>query len=119
VFRWTCGDDTRVLYYTLRTRLRVQRAPGIPHALSGRKVFQSSGASRRGAFRRLCIYRHCEERLVRRSSTSEGGSDEAIQLSFLPPYGLLRFARNDDWGGGLLRGAKDFTFVRIYAANSC
>jgi hypothetical protein len=25
--------------------------------------------------------RHCEERLVRRSSTSEGGSDEAIQLS--------------------------------------
>ena len=23
--------------------------------------------------------RHCEERLVRRSSTSEGGSDEAIQ----------------------------------------
>jgi hypothetical protein len=25
------------------------------------------------------IRRHCEERLVRRSSTSEGGSDEAIQ----------------------------------------
>jgi hypothetical protein len=24
------------------------------------------------------VFRHCEERLVRRSSTSEGGSDEAI-----------------------------------------
>jgi hypothetical protein len=31
----------------------------------------------------LCLntlFRHCEERLVRRSSQSEGGSDEAIQL---------------------------------------
>src|SRR5258707_14847902 len=28
---------------------------------------------------RIC--RHCEERLVRRSSTSEGGSDEAIHLN--------------------------------------
>jgi hypothetical protein len=25
-------------YYTSRTRLRVQRAPGIPHALFGRKI---------------------------------------------------------------------------------
>ena len=37
--------------------------------------------------------RHCEKRLVRRSSTSEGGSDEAIQLS-------IRGAKS-----GLLRGA--------------
>jgi hypothetical protein len=36
--------------------------------------------------------RHCEERLVRRSSTTEGGSDEAIHLSALPHYGLLRGA---------------------------
>jgi hypothetical protein len=37
--------------------------------------------------------RHCEERLVRRSSTSEGGSDEAIH-SFTSGlnYGLLRGA---------------------------
>jgi len=33
VFRCDRGDDTRVLPTTLRTRLRVQRAPGIPHAL--------------------------------------------------------------------------------------
>jgi hypothetical protein len=30
---------------------------------------------------------------------ARSGSDEAIQLSCLPHYGLLRFARND--GGGL------------------
>ena len=34
---------------------------------------------------------NCEERLVRRSSTSEGGSDEAIH-SFLLLHGLLRGA---------------------------
>jgi hypothetical protein len=32
VFRWTCGDYTRVLS-TLHARLRVQRAPGFPCAL--------------------------------------------------------------------------------------
>ena len=32
-----------------------------------------------------CFCRHCEERLVRRSSTSEGGSDEAIHLATLTP----------------------------------
>src|SRR5712692_8478705 len=36
--------------------------------------------------------RHCEERLVRRSSTSEGGSDEAIHSFFAPRDGLLRGA---------------------------
>ena len=30
-------------FYTLRTRLRVQRAPGIPHALLGRKMQQQLG----------------------------------------------------------------------------
>src|SRR5260370_5102100 len=34
--------------------------------------------------------RHCEERLVRRSSTSDGGSDEAIHSFFLGRRGLLR-----------------------------
>ena len=43
MFRWTCGDDTRVRYHTLRTRLRVQRAPGIPHALVGRKIHAQLG----------------------------------------------------------------------------
>jgi hypothetical protein len=41
------------------------------------------------------VPRHCEERLVRRSSTSEGGSDEAIHSSFTRRDGLLRCARND------------------------
>jgi hypothetical protein len=33
--------------------------------------------------RGFMFWRHCEERLVRRSSTSEGGSDEAIHSYFL------------------------------------
>src|ERR1700738_3393587 len=52
-------------------------------------------------------YRHCEERPVRRSSMSEGGSDEAIQLSLVPRWIASRslssgahsrdpLARNDD-----------------------
>jgi len=35
-------------HHTLRTRLRVQRAPGIPHALLGERFMHNSGASRRG-----------------------------------------------------------------------
>src|SRR5260370_13142474 len=35
-------------------------------------------------------YRHCEQRLVRRSSTSEGGSDEAIRTSLWPWIASLR-----------------------------
>jgi hypothetical protein len=34
--------------------------------------------------------RYCEERLVRRSSASEGGSDEAIHSFFAWRNGLLR-----------------------------
>jgi hypothetical protein len=66
----------------------VHWAPGIPHALSWAEGFCKTRAHR-AAGMRTCIWkdvylevRHCEERLVRRSSTSEGGSDEAIQLSF-------------------------------------
>jgi hypothetical protein len=40
---------------------------------------------------RIGICRHCEERLVRRSSSSEGGSDEAIHFT-MPRHGLLRGA---------------------------
>jgi hypothetical protein len=52
---------------------------------------ERSGAAfdRRGAVEHGSS-RHCEERLVRRSSTSEGGSDEAIQLLVLRRHGLLR-----------------------------
>ena len=39
----------RFYHYKARTRLRVQRAPGIPHALERADDFMhSSGASRRG-----------------------------------------------------------------------
>jgi hypothetical protein len=31
--RWTCGDYARVVYSLSHARLRVHRAPGIPHAL--------------------------------------------------------------------------------------
>src|SRR6266576_1577435 len=62
--------------------------------------------------------RHCEERLVRRSSTSEGGSDEAIHSFFARRNGLLRgachwaalradpLARNDSL---MLRSSKPLT----------
>jgi hypothetical protein len=55
----------------------VQRASGIPHALKGERSMHDSGALRceiANAYLDL-ERRHCEERLVRRSSTSEGGSD--------------------------------------------
>src|SRR2546429_9872021 len=77
-FRCDRGDYARVLCFISHARLRVHRAPGIPCALCYRgpkKFTQTSGASRREIAESR---RHCEERLVRRSSTSEGGSDEAI-----------------------------------------
>jgi hypothetical protein len=84
-----------VCFYHLHARLWVQRAPGIPHALAirGESFTHDSGASRRGNAR--CVLTSLRERLVHRSSTSEGGSDEAIH-SFFPiaPWNL-RFARND------------------------
>jgi hypothetical protein len=78
-------------FYTLRTRLRVHWAPGIPHALMGGRIKHNSGASRRGNAEWRLERRHCEERLVRRSSTSEGGSDRSNPLSMLR-HGLLRGA---------------------------
>src|SRR5260221_8493248 len=55
-------------------------APSI--VKSGETVFAKPRAHRAARSRRhIRICRHCEERLVRRSSTSEGGSDEAIHSS--------------------------------------
>src|SRR2546423_11986458 len=77
-FRCDRGDYARVLCFISHARLRVHRAPGIPCALCflwAEGFTHSSGTSRRGNAESR---RHCEERLVRRSSTSEGGSDEAV-----------------------------------------
>jgi hypothetical protein len=60
-----------VFIYILHARLRVHRAPGIPHALCRAEDIQSSGDSRRGNAE--LYQRHCEEQ-----------RDEAIQLSLLP-----------------------------------
>src|SRR5438093_5920427 len=77
-FRCDRGDYARVLCFISHARLRVHWAPGIPCALCflwADDFLQNSDASRREIAESR---RHCEERLVRRSSTSEGGSDEAI-----------------------------------------
>jgi hypothetical protein len=95
----TCGDYARVLHFTIRTRgCGCIGHPAFPTPSVGRKVLCTTRAISAAGLRSR-IFRHCEERLVRRSSTSEGGSDEAIQSSFLRRHhGLLRFARNDGLG---------------------
>jgi len=48
--RWTCGDYARVLVSFRHARLRVYRAPGIPHALfsrSGETILKTRAKSRR------------------------------------------------------------------------
>jgi len=89
---WACGDYARVLYLSFARE--AMGAAGTRHSL--RPLFSwANGFVRlgritpRGANARR---RHCEERLVRRSSTSEGGSDEAIQLLASRRNGLLRGA---------------------------
>src|SRR5437667_6509538 len=85
LLRCTCGDYARVLCFISHARLWVHWAPGIPCALnlSGRTLHAQLGriAPRECGIVFEMDRRHCEERLARRSSTSEGGSDEAIQLS--------------------------------------
>ena len=72
-------------------RPRVPRASGVPHALFGRKIHQRLGRiASRG--RERVFRRHCER-------------SEAIHPFFTRQDGLLRFARNDGRGSGLLRGA--------------
>src|SRR5213078_1011292 len=75
-FRCDRGDYARVLYLISHARLRAHRAPGIPCALCYLRAddfCKTSGGSRReNAESYLKMERrHCEERLVRRSSTSE------------------------------------------------
>src|SRR6266568_4628996 len=65
----------------------------VSHALFGRKI-QVTPRAHRAARARTCGCRHCEER-----------SDEAIHSSFARQDGLLRCARNDGAGDGLLGGA--------------
>ncbi len=47
LFRCTRGDYARVLCFISHARLRVHWAPGIPHALEGRRNRQTSGGCRR------------------------------------------------------------------------
>jgi hypothetical protein len=98
-------------FYTSRTRLRVQRAPGIPRSLLGvaplppwgsaapfvGRIVQAQLGRIMPRERGVVSRRHCEER-----------SGEAIHSCFLLPHGLLRgachraalcadpLARNDD-----------------------
>ena len=92
LLRCTCGDDARVLYLNSHARLRVHWAPGIPCALVslGETVHAKLGRIAPRGRETMSVSRHCEERLVRRSSTSEGGSDQAIHSFFARRDGLLR-----------------------------
>jgi hypothetical protein len=81
--------------YTLRTRLRVQRAPGIPHALFGRRIHAQLGRN----VSRECegvSCRHCEPTGRANARPMTGSAKQSILSS--RPHGLLRrFAlRNDD-----------------------
>jgi hypothetical protein len=79
----TCGDYARVVIFS-HARLRVHRAPGIPHALIflGGWFMQNSGGLRRGnAAPRLDV-------IARSEATKQS-------IVTMPLYGLLRFARND------------------------
>jgi hypothetical protein len=53
LIRWTCGDYTRVLF-TLRTRLRVHWASGVPHALRG-GLFSCTTRAHCAAGMRSCV----------------------------------------------------------------
>src|SRR3977135_3679550 len=68
----------------VHARLRVQRAPGVPHALF--RAEDSATPRAPGVARArlvgFAVCRHCER-------------SEAIHLSFCGGHGLLRFARND------------------------
>jgi len=64
-------------YPFLPARLRVHWAPGVPTPCLGENKFKARANRAAGSRSRAS---HCEERLVRRSSTSEGGSDEAIHI---------------------------------------
>src|SRR5713226_8161755 len=73
---------TLVCFYLFCTRGcgRIARpAFPAPSFSKGRDVDGKTRAKTRGEIAKLClqfVHRHCEERLVRGSSTSEGGSDD-------------------------------------------
>src|SRR5580692_694729 len=81
-------------YYTSRTRLRMQRAPGIPRALCWA---DRSGTTRAQcvAGRRRCILRHCEEPTGRANARPMTGSATKQSILSSRLDGLLRCARND------------------------
>src|SRR5207245_11497572 len=106
-----CGDYARVLH--LNFAREASGAAGTRHSLRPlfcwANVFAKLGriAPRDSGLMLELTRRHCEERLVRRSSTSEGGSEEAIHSSLVAPWIASRslssgahsrdpLARNDD-----------------------
>jgi hypothetical protein len=50
---------TLVCFLPLRTRLRVQRAPGIPHALIGAQGFSCNNSGARASRDRECMFDEC------------------------------------------------------------
>jgi hypothetical protein len=81
--------------YTLRTRLRVRRAPGIPHALLGRVIAAKTRAQCAAGMRRCVWIIH----VIARSAATK----QSILTSRL--RGLLRCARNDGVVGCLKFGS--------------
>src|ERR1700733_9247958 len=75
-------------YQYAHTRLRVQRAPGIPHALFGREILATARAHRAARGENACV-----------DWTTVIARSAATKQSILPllRYGLLRSARNDDF----------------------
>jgi hypothetical protein len=70
----------------------VHRAPGIPHALIGRKILQTPGASRRGNAESSLNVIACDKR----EAFAQGSdSDEAIQLLSRRAMDCFANARND------------------------
>jgi hypothetical protein len=76
--RWSKAPEHTRVFPSFALTSRTANAPASPS--NHQPVFHrlSTGLS-------TGCYRHCEERLVRRSSTSEGGSDEAIHSSICGP----------------------------------
>src|SRR5882724_7980178 len=86
------GDSGVLVYscafyqYKVHARPRVQRAPGVPHALFGRKLHQRLGRIASRGRNRFCTWGTVIAR-------SEATKQSILSLRL---DGLLRFARNDD-----------------------
>src|SRR3982074_1444265 len=67
-----------------------------PSEFGGRKIPSKPRAKQAARSRtHILSYGNCEERLVRRSSPSEGGSDEAIHAFLCGQMDCFAIARND------------------------